>query len=100
MLGLVICVAKELPLTPYSVRNAVNGYTTDAVVSKSTWWLLVQLLYARGAVTQPSMHMESVQLESAEVDGDAYGSVSNFCYLEDMLEAEGGVDATVTTRTL
>jgi len=32
------------------------------------------------------------------VDGDEYGSVDQFCYLGDMLDADGGVESAVTAR--
>ena len=32
------------------------------------------------------------------VDGEMYGCVKSFCYLEDTLDGDGGVDSTATAR--
>jgi len=46
----------------------------------------------------PRPQVEPVRMESVTVDGDEFESVDSFCYLGDKLDAEGGVDAAVTSR--
>ena len=48
----------------------------------------------RGEVPQAG----PAEQEGLVVDGEAYEAVDSFCYLGDMLNADGGVDLAVTTR--
>ena len=48
--------------------------------------------------SNPTPQAEHTQMTGLSIDGEEYKAVSSFCYLGDMLDAEGGVKLAVTTR--